>query len=379
MKTRQICTKCVMDQSDPAITFDHEGVCHYCRDYEASIKPFYEDADGRQRALNDKIAQIKASSPKSDYNCIIGLSGGVDSSYLALKVHEWGLRPLVVHVDAGWNSAEAVQNIGAIIDHCGFELHTHVVDWEEIKELQKAYLRSGVPHQDVPQDHIFASVLYNFAINNGIKYVLSGGNTATEFVLPSSWQWSAMDAINLHAINRRFGGKKLRRYLTTSYFQYYFTFPFIHRLETFRPLNYIDYNKGEAEQQLVRQVGYRKYKRKHGESVFTKFFQNHYLPERYGYDKRIAHLSSMILSGQITREEALTSLAEPLYEGSDLRKDMRFIADKLDISVDELEAMFALPKRNHDEFPNWKNYHRRIKAIQRRVERLLGRKIRVYS
>ena len=234
--------------------------------------------DGRQRALNDKIAQIKSSSPKSGYNCIIGLSGGVDSSYLALKVHEWGLRPLVVHVDAGWNSAEAVQNIGAIIDYCGFELNTHVVDWEEIKELQKAYLRSGVPHQDVPQDHIFASVLYNFAINNGIKYVLSGGNTATEFVLPSSWQWSAMDAINLHAINRRFGGKKLRRYLTTSYFQYYFTFPFIHRLETFRPLNYIDYNKGEAEQQLVRQVGYRKYKRKHGESLFTKFFQNHYLP-----------------------------------------------------------------------------------------------------
>ena len=284
-----------------------------------------------------------------------------------------------MHVDAGWNSAEAVQNIGAIIDHCGFELHTHVVDWEEIKELQKAYLRSGVPHQDVPQDHIFASVLYNFAINNGIKYVLSGGNTATEFVLPSSWQWSAMDAINLHAINRRFGGKKLRRYLTTSYFQYYFTFPFIHRLETFRPLNYIDYNKGEAEQQLVRQVGYRKYKRKHGESVFTKFFQNHYLPERYGYDKRIAHLSSMIMSGQITREQALTSLAEPLYEGSDLLKDMRFIADKLDISIDELEAMLALPKRNHNEFPNWKNYHRRIKTIQRLVERLLGREIRVYS
>lgn len=379
MKTNQTCKNCVMDSSDLTIQFDEAGVCSYCYDYERLIQPLQADVIGRQKALHSVLSKIKESKSKSVYNCIIGLSGGVDSSYLALKVHEWGLRPLVVHVDAGWNSADAVQNIGAIIDHCGFELHTHVVDWEEIKELQLAYLRAGVPHQDVPQDHIFASVLYNFAVKNGIKYVLSGGNTATEFVLPSSWQWSSMDAINLNAINSKFGKNRLRQYITTSFFEYYFIFPFIHKMKTIRPLNFIHYDKAKAEKHLVKTVGYKKYKRKHGESVFTKFFQNHYLPVRYGFDKRIAHLSSMILSGQITRDEALTELAEPLYEESELRMDINFVADKLDISTSELHSMLALPMRKHEDFSNWKTYHRWIKSLQKAVEWLLGKKIRLYS
>ena len=208
--------------------------------------------------------------------------------------------------------------------------------------------------------------------------MLSGGNLATEYVLPSSWQWSAVDAINLKDIFKKFGTGKLKNYKTISVWQYYIFYPFFYKFKTYRPLNYISYNKIFAEKELMRRVGYQKYERKHGESLFTKFFQNYYLPKRYGFDKRIAHYSSMILSGTITRSEALIFLQEPLYDNMELIADKKFIADKLDMSYDEFDKLLTVPKSSHSSFKNWRSIHKILKKLQNIAEKILKRRIRVY-
>ena len=367
-----------MDTTDPSITFDDRGVCSYCRSYEKDVFEEFHDEAKNQKKLTQILHTIKESNKNSEFDCIIGLSGGVDSSFLALKCFDWGLNPLVVHVDAGWNTAAAVKNINAIVNYTGFKLYTKVIDWDEMRRLQVAYMKAGVPHQDVPQDHIFAATLYHFAIQNKIKIMLSGGNLATEYVLPSSWQWSAVDAINLKDIFSKFGTGKLKKYKTISIWQYYILYPFLYKFRTFRPLNYIRYDKDAAEKELVDRVGYEKYERKHGESLFTKFFQNYYLPQRYGFDKRIAHYSSMILSGYMTRLEALDLLKKPLYNDVELIADKKYVADKLDISYEEFDALLNIPKRSHSSFKNWKSIHKVLKKIQFIVEKILMRRIRIY-
>ena len=218
----QCCTRCVMDTTDPKITFDAQGVCNHCHQFEeVTSKRWYPNAEGA-RLWAAHLDEIKAAGKGQEYDCIIGLSGGVDSSYLAIKAHEWGLRPLVMHVDAGWNSELAVANIEAIVKHCGYDLHTHVVDWEDMRDLHLAYLRAGVSNQDVAQDHAFFAGLYHFATRNKIRYVLSGGNLATESIFPTSWHGSAMDAINLRAIHKKYGERKFKNYQTISFFEYYF-------------------------------------------------------------------------------------------------------------------------------------------------------------
>ena len=220
-----VCKNCVMDTSDPEISFDEEGVCNHCHKFNNEISKRWYPSEEGEKKLNTIIHEIKQVGKGKEYDCIIGLSGGVDSSYLALKASAWGLRPLVVHVDGGWNSELAVANIEKILKHCNFDLHTHVVDWSEMRDLQLSYLKSGISNQDVPQDHIFFSTLNHFATANNIKYFLSGGNLATESILPRSWHGPAMDAINLKAIHRKFGKKKLKKYKTISFFEYYIWYP----------------------------------------------------------------------------------------------------------------------------------------------------------
>ncbi len=216
------CSTCVMDTSDPEIQFDANGVCNHCQEFTSvKCKGWFPGPEGQPR-LKALLNTIRSSSGKRDYDCILGLSGGIDSSFLALKAREWNLRPLVVHVDAGWNSELAVANIERLVSYCNFDLHTHVVDWEEMRDLHLAFLRSGIPNQDVPQDHIFFSSFYHFAMRNGIRYILSGGNLATEGIFPSSWHGSAMDAINLRSIHSTFGERPLRNYKTIGFFDYYF-------------------------------------------------------------------------------------------------------------------------------------------------------------
>jgi N-acetyl sugar amidotransferase len=303
----------------------------------------------------------------------------VDSSYLALKAHEWGLRPLVVHVDAGWNSELAVANIEKVVKHCQFDLHTHVVDWEEMRDLHLAYLRAGIPNQDVPQDHVFFASLYHFATKNRIRSILSGGNLATEGIFPKAWHGSAMDAINLKAIHGSHGERKLKTYTTVSFFQAYIWFPFVKRMRTLRPLNYLPYDKAAAVKELEDTIGWRAYGRKHGESLFTRLFQNHYLPLKFGYDKRLPHLSSLIVSGQMTRDEALAELDKPLYDPRELETDIAYFCKKLRITREQFDAFIKQPPHHHSDYPTWDGRYRALKRVQAVVERLLGRRVNVYS
>lgn len=375
----QECVNCVMDTSDPEIAFNGQGVCSYCMNFESEVgQNWFPNETGKQK-LSAIFERVREEGRDKEYDCIIGLSGGVDSSYVALVLKEYNLRPLVVHVDVGWNSELAVHNIEKIIKHCGYELFTRVVDWGEVRDLQLAYLKSGIANQDVVQDHVIFSSLYHFAVENDIRYVISGGNIATESVVVKAWHHAAMDARNLHAIHRRFGSVKLRDYKTISFFQYYLYYPLIRRMKTVRPLNYMPYDKARAVQELKEQVGYKEYGRKHGESRFTKFFQNHYLPKKFGYDKRRLHLSSQILAGSITREEAVQELKKPLYEPIELKEDKTFLAKKLGIGTEELDKFIEGPCKNYDEYANWDNMYRIAKKFQTLLGRALKREIKNYS
>lgn len=368
-----------MDTSDAEIQFDQDGVCNHCHKFDdLQSKQLFRGAEGESR-LSKIVEKIKADGIGKEYDCIIGLSGGVDSSYLAVKIKDLGLRPLVVHVDAGWNSELAVSNIEKIIKYCGYDLHTHVMNWEEMRDLQLAYMKAAVSNQDVPQDHAFFASMYHFAVKNNIKYILSGGNLATEAVFPDSWHGSAMDAINLRAIHKRYGSKALREYKTISFFEYYFWYPFIKGMRTQRPLNFMDYDKKEAEAYLQETVGYRSYARKHGESIFTKLFQNFYLPTKFGYDKRKLHYSSMILSGQMTRDEALDKLAEPLYDANELESDIEYFCKKMRISRIQFDELMQAPIHDYSDFKNWDSLQRRAKKAQSLLQKLLGRRINIYS
>ncbi len=379
LSEHRVCTRCVMDTSDPEIRFDAQGVCNHCHEFETVTRRYwFPNAEGARRwaALAE---QIRAEGRGRDYDCILGLSGGIDSSYLAIKVHEWGLRPLVVHVDAGWNSELAVANIEKIVKHCGFDLHTHVVDWEEMRDLHLAYLRAGIANQDVPQDHVFFASLYHFATRNGIRTILSGGNLATEGIFPKAWHGSAMDAINLRAIHRRHGERPLKTYDTVSFFQAYLWYPFVKRMRTLRPLNYMPYDKAAAVAELEASIGWRAYGRKHGESLFTRLFQNHYLPAKFGYDKRRPHLSSLIVSGQMSREQALRELEQPLYDPRELQTDIAYFCKKLRITREQFDEFMRAPPHHYTDYPTWEARYRLLKRVQAVVERALGRRVNVYS
>jgi aminotransferase len=374
----QVCTYCVMDTSDPLIEFDDNGRCNHCRDFERLRGTvWFPDAEGA-RKLERMVDRIKSDGSGKEYDCILGLSGGVDSSYLAVKAYEWGLRPLVVHIDGGWNSELAVQNIERVITYCGYDLHTHVVNWEDMRELQLSYLRAAVANQDVPQDHAFFAGLYRFAVENDIRYVLNGGNAATEGIYPAAWEGAAMDARNLKAIHSQFGTQPLVEYPLITFSQYYFWYPIVKRMTPFRPLNYLPYSRSSAVAELEGRIGWRAYPRKHGESLFTKFFQNYYLPTKFGYDKRRPHLSTLIASGALTRERALDLLTEALYDAAELRRDRQYICRKLRISESDLDALMSLPIHHYSEFDNWDRSYGLMKSAQSLIQRLTGRATAVY-
>ncbi|MCX6101017.1 MAG: N-acetyl sugar amidotransferase [Candidatus Bipolaricaulota bacterium] len=375
----RVCVRCVMDTSDPEIVFDEKGVCSHCHYFDDVVKQrWFPNEEGRRR-LGAIVQQIKEEGASKPYDCIIGLSGGADSSYLALKVRELGLRPLVLHVDAGWNSELAVRNIELLLKHCGWDLETVVIDWEEMRDLQIAYLKAGVSNQDVPQDHAFFAAMYHYAVKNRVRHVLVGGNSATEAIFPQSWHYSAMDSRNLKAIHRRFGRATLRTYPTISFWKYYLWYPFVRRLQVIRPLNYMPYQRSMAVRELET-LGWRDYGRKHGESTFTRFFQNHYLVERFGYDKRRPHLSSRILAGEITRDEALAELAKPLYAPDELMIDRTFVLKKLGLSEDEWQKYLVAPRHDATEYPSTDRLYRAMKRVQRLVEtRILRRSLARFS
>jgi len=375
--TYQICNRCVMDSTDPMIAFDQAGVCSYCLEFfETKAKRWHRGESGLAK-LQQLIDGLKREGRRREFDAVLGLSGGIDSSYLALRSKEWGLRLLVVHVDGGWNSEAAVSNIEKLVDYCGYELFTYVVDWSEMRDLQLAYLKSGVTNQDVPQDHAYFATLYNLAVRNGVPTILSGGNLATEGIAPD-WMFDPLDITNLEAVHRKFGERELRRFPRLSFWQRYIWYPLGRSLRVLRPLNYLDYNKQVALADLRDTVGWTDYGRKHGESRFTKFFQNHYLPNR-GYDKRRPHLSSLVVSGQLTRSAALAELEDPLYLPEELRAEMEYISRKLGVSESELQQLVSLPPRDHRDFPNQESYCRRLRQAQTLAKKVLRRQISPYS
>lgn len=375
----QMCSRCVMDTTDPNIHFDIDGVCSHCHSFDdEAVKRWFPNVEGTKK-LESIFNRIKKERKKFDYDCIMGLSGGLDSSYLALVLKRYGMRPLVVHVDAGWNSELAVHNIERVVKYCNFDLHTRVINWPEIRDLQLSYLKAGVANQDVVQDHAIFASLYHFAVDGDIKYVISGGNIATESVFPNAWHHDAMDAVNLKAIHKRFGQRPLVDYRVVSFFQNYFYYPFIKGMKVIQPLNYLPYTKEKALLELQEKVGYKPYGRKHGESRFTKFFQNHYLPVKFNMDKRRPHLSSMVLSGMITRQQALQELEKPLYEEQDLREDMFYIAKKLGLTFEELDYLVKSPDHSYTEYANWDARYAFIKRVQALLLKSFGLNLKNYS
>lgn len=361
----QECTRCVMNTSDPWITFDGEGLCSHCKAYDIYIARAGSELE-KAVALERMVNHLRARGRGKSYDCIMGLSGGVDSSYLAwLAVNKLGLRPLIVHVDAGWNSELAVNNIQNIVQKLGLDMHTLVINWPEIRDLQQAYFRSGIANLDVPQDHAFVASLYKEAKKFGIKDILNGGNMQTESVLPEAWGYDASDARSLFSIHRRYGKLKLKSFPTISNFERFIYYPYIARMIVHRPLEWIDYRKDDAKRLLEEQLGWRDYGGKHFESVFTKFFQAHYLPVKFGYDKRLAHYSSLIVSGQITKDQAKRDLQMPLYQPDELIEDRMFWIKKLDITEEEYNLVMSGPPSTYMDYDNSVRYQRNLKKIAR--------------
>lgn len=350
----QICTRCVMDTSDAKIVFDARGQCDYCNNYDTNIVPHWHTDERGERDLARMAEQIKRDAKGKTHDSLLGISGGVDSSYLAVIAKEkMGLNPLIFHTDAGWNSQQAVHNIERIVEGLKLDLHTDVVNWEEMKDLQLAFFKAGVAHLDTPQDHAFFAALYNFAAKNGFKYILNGGNFSTECVRePLEWHYHASDLRQLKDIHARFGARPLKSFPLCDVLTYRVWYRYGKGIQVVRPLNHVPYIKEQAMQLLIDRFGWQRYAHKHYESRFTRFYEGYWLPVRFGYDKRRAHFSSLILTGQMKREEALEKLAKPAYDPETIAADFEYIATKLDITVPELRALCEGPCRTWRDYKN---------------------------
>ncbi len=355
----QICTNCVMDTSDSMIAFDEKGVCDHCNGFYRDILPNWHTDESGREALQKIVEKIKKDGEGRDFDCIMGMSGGIDSSYLTyIAREEFGLRPLVFHVDAGWNSQIAVNNIEKLVDNLGLDLYTEVIDWEEIKDLQLAYFKSGVSHIDVPQDHAFFATMYKFAAKYKIKYILTGANYSTECVRnPKEWMYFQSDLTQLKDIHKKFGTVPLKNYPMTNIFWHKIFLPYIRGIQVVKPLDYVPYVKEEAMQLLVDRFGWQRYPQKHFESRFTKFYESYWLPKKFGYDTRKVQYSSLILTKQMTREEALKGLSHPAYDEEAIAHEFEYIATKLGISVDELQEYMDAPNKSHLDYKSQENIY----------------------
>jgi N-acetyl sugar amidotransferase len=348
----QICTRCVMDTSDPQITFNPQGHCNHCETALDMLEHFSRIRANKSKTISDIVNEIKLHPGKEGFHAIIGVSGGVDSSYLVHMLSKENIKLLAVHVDAGWNSIEAVRNINTMVSTLDIDLETIVIDWEEMKSLQVAYLKSGVINQDVPQDHAFFSSLFKLARKFDIKYVISGSNYATESILPQSWGQNAMDGRQLIEINRKYGLQKLKKYPVTFLRDLYFHIYALRDYRVVAPLNFVDYSKDTAMELLKKEYNWKDYGGKHKESRFTDYFQEIYLPDRFSIQKKRAHLSSLVVNGEISRESAIEVIASSKLEGLERANLQQFVATKLGMSVDELNKFEKLPYIDDRKFAN---------------------------
>jgi N-acetyl sugar amidotransferase len=356
----QRCSISVMDTiADPNITFDEKGVCNYYYDYKKTEALHVITGKEGQQKLAEDIKKIKDDSAGKKYDCILGLSGGVDSTYLCHLAKEKGLNPLVVHCDNGWNSELAQHNIENTVKRCGFDLFTYVINWEHFKEFQLAYVKASVVDIEVLTDHAFMAVLYEQARKWKIKYVLAGMNIVTEHVLPKYWIYNKADAVNIKAIQKKFGTKTFKELSTFPFLDYrnkkYCTE--VLKMEVITPLNYIEYVYDDIKALIQEELGWRDYGGKHYESVWTRFYQGYLLPRKFNIDKRKAHLSNLIYSGQLTREEALKKLETPTYTSLDLmEEDLEYVIKKFGLTAELFEKIMEEPRREHTDYPTQKSF-----------------------
>ena len=350
----KICKNCVMDTSDSRIHFDSNGICDHCNDFMFNVKPNWNVDENSRNELSKIIEKIKIQGREKEFDCILGLSGGVDSSYmLHIAVKEFGLRPLVFHVDGGWNSELAVHNIQMLVDKLGLDLYTEVINWEEMKDFQLAFFKSGLPHIDIPQDHAFVATLYNFAYKYNIKYILNGGNISTECVRnPMEFMYYGTDMIHIRDIISKYGTIKMETYPFSSVLRHKFFLRYIKGVKVIKSLNYMPYIKSNALELLEKEYGWKPYPQKHFESRFTKFYESYWLPERFGFDTRRIQFSSLILTGQMKREEAIEILKMPSYNPENIDDEFNFIATKLGITSLELKEYLKMPKRFYWDYKN---------------------------
>ena len=344
----QVCTRTVMDTSDPDIRFDADGVSNYVHEFEAFMDAM-PSTKARKAGLETRIAQIKAEGAGKRYDCVLGLSGGVDSSYLAYLAKNWGLRPLVVHFDNGWNSELAVDNIERIVSKLGFELATHVMNWEEFRDLQRSYFLASVVDIEVPTDNLIFGALFRLAAKHKVRTILSGTNYATEWLMPPRWNYRKNDAANIKAIQAQFGSRKLKELPILGVWNQG-RYTILNGIRTWAPLDLIDYSKAGAKQLLMEEFGWRDYGGKHYESVFTRFYQGYVLPKKFGIDKRRAHLSTLILNGEITRDEALAELQQPTYDEDLQAEDRAYVGKKLGFTEEEFDRILAAEPVPHETY-----------------------------
>lgn len=350
-KPYMVCSNCVMDTSDDVIQFDSSGICDHCRNYYKVTLPNWHTDKRGQEKLERMVASIKRSARNRDFDCILGMSGGADSSYLLYLAKEvLGLRPLVFHVDAGWNTQEASNNIERLVDALKLDLFTEVIDWDEMRDLQLAYFKAGVPHIDHPQDLAFFGTMYRFAHRHGIKAILTGANLSTECVRnPVNWGYYG-DVAQMRDIHRRFGTRPLKNFPATHILWHKVYLPYVRGVRVLRPLNYIPYIKKDAISFLTERFGWQPYPQKHFESRFTRFVEGYWVPTKFGFDVRKVQYSSLILTKQMRRDEALEKIAKPALDEHTVAQELEYVARKLDISVEDLKGYHRAENRTFRDY-----------------------------
>jgi N-acetyl sugar amidotransferase len=354
--------------ADSSIVFDASGICHHCRRYDEMFSTRVIRGEAGKAVLNTLVEKIKTDGAGKEYDCIIGVSGGVDSTYVAFLVKKLGLRPLAIHLDNGWNSELAVKNIERVLNKLGIDLFTYVIDWEEFRDLQVAFLKASTPDGEIPSDHAIFSVLWREATSRGIKYIISGMNFTTESIYVPDWAYGHSDWRYIKDVHNKFGTRTIRTYPHFSLLYLLYVNLFC-RIRTVSILNYIDYDKNEAMRVLTDELGWQYYGGKHHESVYTRFYQGYVLPKKFGIDKRYGHLSDLINAGQITREAALKEMELPPYPEALQVEDLEYVSKKLGLRGGAFEEIMALPSMT---FRNYKNSFEQVNTLKSIANRLRG-------
>ncbi len=354
MKDYKICNRCVMDTSDTDTVFFEDGTCSHCNNFKLLLKSDLPKETEKTKKLEFIINQIKKTSKNKKYDCLVGVSGGVDSTYVIYKCKQMGLKPLAFHLDNGWNSELAVQNIQNIVSKLDVDLYTEVLDWEEFRQLQLSFFRASVPDLEIPTDFAINAALFKTASKFNIKYIIHGGNTSTECLMPVSWSYGHRDSRYLKHIFKNFGEGRLKYFPGYSMSSRIY-YKFVKGISCFKLLNYIPYIKSDATSTIEKELGWRNYEGKHFESVFTRFFQGYILPTKFNFDKRRGHYSALIMTNQMSRPEAIEKLKQPTYQKNIQEEDMAFLIKKFEITDAEFARFMALPNKLYTDYPNYLN------------------------